>query len=91
MLLSLPVSLLSRGRHKRLIARMETETRIVALMTFNPQGLSAVEIGEKLNIFFPSLYPSLARLEEDKVITSNWVEGPYPRMRIYRAAVKGEE
>lgn len=36
-----------------------------------------------------SLYPELARLEQDGRVTSRWADGPEPRRRLYRLAEEG--
>jgi len=96
MLLSLPISALSRWRHRRLVSRLELETRIVALLTFNRQGLCGAQISGALNVWSGSLYPALARLEADGTLSSiweatdTWTDKAKPRRRIYWAAVKGD-
>jgi DNA-binding PadR family transcriptional regulator len=31
-----------------------------------------------------ALYAALAKLERDRLVTSRWIPGPFPRQRVYR-------
>jgi hypothetical protein len=53
------------------------------------EELSSGEIRRRLGWRVRSPYAELIRLERQGLITSRWVDGPYPRTRVYlRAAQK---
>lgn len=68
---------------------MQTDDRILALLSRSGPELTAREIGEIINIFPASeLWVSLLRLEDAHRIVSRWVEGDYPRRRVYSVPIK---
>lgn len=46
---------------------------------------------KELKMWAGSVYVHLMYLESRKIITSRFVEGPYPRRRIYTLTSKGED
>lgn len=58
-----------------------TECRI--LEAIGADEISAAQIIERGRFWLPP-YPALARLERRGIVNSRWVDGPYPRRRVYR-------
>lgn len=60
---------------------MNKRDRIIKLLCVSKRALSAYEISSITNIWF--VYLQLSILENENVIQSSWIEGPYPKRRVY--------
>lgn len=56
---------------------------ILALRGAKKDGLSGAELSKATGMTSGRLYPALARMEADGRLKSAWVDGPYPRRRLY--------
>lgn len=52
---------------------------------------SAMDIQKETRLSTPILYTSLMQMEDEGVLLSNWLEGPFPRTRIYHLANKAAQ
>jgi DNA-binding PadR family transcriptional regulator len=62
------------------------ESIVAALRAAPGSGLSATQLLDATGLWSGALYPALLRLERDGRITSAWVDGVYPRRRLYHLA-----
>lgn len=64
--------------------------RILALFNLlGPhQWVTASQIIETNGMLSGTIYPILMKLENEKVIESQWADGPEPRKRVYRKILK---
>ena len=62
---------------------MTNQEKIMTAIEKHPEGISGAGIYKEAGISSGSLYPILMRLESEKVLRSEWREGPRPRMRLY--------
>lgn len=60
---------------------MKPKLRIVGLLHASQKSFTAYQIAEICNVWF--IYSKLKELEDEGSIQSAWVEGPYPRKRVY--------
>lgn len=60
---------------------MNAKSRIIGCLQLSGLRLTAKEIKDRTRLWWP--YRALLELEEEGVIHSDWIEGPYPRKRVY--------
>ncbi len=72
----------NRRRTRR---RWVAETLILAALREQP-GLSGWPLMERTGLSGGEVHATLARLERNGAVTSDWVDGPYPRRRAYHAS-----
>jgi DNA-binding PadR family transcriptional regulator len=66
---------------------MTPREKIVDFFGSRPQrAFSGHEISELTKLSAGNLYPTLAQLEKDGVLISDWEVGEPPRRRLYRMA-----
>lgn len=66
------------------------QTKIVtALIGAEKDGLSSGDLAKRLDISSGRLYPALYALEREGAIKGAWVDGPYPRRRLYHVIRDG--
>ena len=72
---------------KKLLARRRVwrETKVINALR-GGRELSAWQLAKATGLTAASVAGVLVRLEAQKVITSRWAVGPYPRRRMYRLA-----
>jgi len=56
---------------------------LLAIRDASPKGLSAAELQKATGIWSGRLYVDLMSLETRGMLQSYWVDGPYPRRRLY--------
>ena len=62
----------------------QDQIEIIATLTESEKdGLSPVEFFQRTRMSSGRLYPALFALERQGKIKSAWVDGPYPRHRLY--------
>ncbi len=66
--------------------RARRETVVLALLTYRPGGWTVNQLQAHCGGMFVNLYVILLRLEESGRVRSWWVDGPYPRRRLYDVA-----
>jgi hypothetical protein len=63
------------------------EQRILDILRSSPFALSAIEVWRRLGwrrwLIGPPVWLTLYRLEQAGSVGSHWVDGPYPRRRVY--------
>jgi DNA-binding PadR family transcriptional regulator len=52
---------------------------------------SAMDIQKETRLSTPILYTSLMQMEDEGILLSNWLEGPFPRTRVYHLANKAAQ
>jgi hypothetical protein len=53
---------------------------------FDGKAKSSIDIYNETRIFTGTLFPALFALEQEGIIVSEWAEGIYPRLRLYKLA-----
>jgi hypothetical protein len=87
---AVPVGLTFAAAHASLYRRrMRRLEAILAVLATMPGGANTSVIADAVGCSVPSLYPDLARLEQDGRVASDWVDGPFPRRRRYWVTMKG--
>jgi DNA-binding PadR family transcriptional regulator len=79
------VNVRERWERRQARRRWVAETLILAALREQP-GLSGWPLMERTGMSGGRVYATLARLERDGAVTSGWIDGPYPRRRLYRLA-----
>jgi DNA-binding PadR family transcriptional regulator len=69
-------------RQKR---RADARARVITCLRVK-SGLSGYQLMKDTHLRGARLYVALGELERDGEITGRWVDGPYPRRRLYQLA-----
>jgi hypothetical protein len=65
--------------------RDRLDAAVLKCLTDRVSDLAPIVICATTGYGYAAVYSSLARLEQQNRVTSRWVDGPYPRSRVYRA------
>lgn len=66
------------------LATLRAEHLIIkALKSSTKDGMSGIELSKATGLWAGTLYPALALMERTGKLKSAWVDGPYPRRRLY--------
>lgn len=63
---------------------MEAAKKIASALTSGP--LDGAQIQKLTGLWTIELYPTLVRMEQSGALEGDWVDGDYPRRRVYWAA-----
>jgi PadR family transcriptional regulator PadR len=71
--------------------RTKAQLAVATALLTNPHGRHGYDLMQQTGLPSGAIYPILARLEDQGLVTSDWADphGSYPRRRVYQLTDQG--